>query len=119
MTKQVGPYLALFEIRQENSVDPACQQPGEVGLAQAQWRLAEVVAVTDQDVESVELHLIVMLAAVQAVEVGNAIDAKQNCFAIVHEGAVPVAQRGFDDERIAVTPVGTVSGEQADACLPV
>ena len=34
MPEEVGTYLALFKVGQENTVDAARKQPGKVGLAQ-------------------------------------------------------------------------------------
>src|SRR5205823_14238579 len=53
-----------------------------------------------------------MLAAVQAVEVGDAVDAAQHRFAVHDEGFDAVTQRGFDDARIPAAPVMTVAGPQ-------
>jgi len=50
---------------------------------------AEVVVV-----EGVELHFIVVLAGMQAVEIGAAVEAQQHCLAVDHEGSVPVSKRG-------------------------
>ena len=50
-----------------------------------QRQLAQIVAVAHQHVEGVELDLGIVLAAVQAVEVGYAVDAEQHRFAIDHE----------------------------------
>ena len=51
----------------------------------------------------------------QAVEIGDAVDAEQHGLAIDHEGRVSVAQRGLNDQRIAVAPVVAVAGEQPHA----
>jgi hypothetical protein len=42
-------------------------------------------------IKDIELDLGIVLARVQAVEIGNAVDAEQHGFAIEHERAVPVA----------------------------
>ena len=73
--EQVRADLALLEVGQEYAVDAARQQSGEAGLAHVERQSAEILAIADEDVEGVELHLGVMLAAVQAVEVRPAIDA--------------------------------------------
>jgi len=52
---------------------------------QRQW--AEIVARAHQDVERVELDLVIMLSAMQAVEVGDPVDAEQHRFAIQDEKA--------------------------------
>jgi len=60
-----------------------------------------------------------MFAAMQSVEVGSAVDAKQNRFAVDHKRAATIAKGGFNDERIPVGPVMTVAGEKAHAlCRP-
>jgi hypothetical protein len=59
-----------------------------------------------QDVEGVELHLVIVLPGVQPVEIRNAIDIQQHRLAIVDERGSPVPQRGFDDQRIAMGPIG-------------
>ena len=56
-----------------------------------------------------------MLAGVQAVEIGPAVDAEQHGLAVDHERAVAVAQRGLDDQRKAIGPVVAVAGEQPHA----
>ena len=66
----------------------------------------------DQHVESVELDLTVMLARVQPVEVGGAIDPEQHRFAIDHERTGAVTQCGLDDTRVALAPIVAVAGEQ-------
>ena len=66
-------------------------------------------------VEGVELHLGIMPARVQAVEIGPAVDAEQHGLAIDHERAVAVAQRGLGDQRKATAPVVAVPGPQPHA----
>ena len=63
VAEQVRADLALLEVAQEDPVDAARQQPGEVGLAHAERQLAEILAVADQDIEGIELHLVIVLAA--------------------------------------------------------
>jgi hypothetical protein len=70
MPEQVRPDLALFEIRQEDPVDSARQ----ACLAQAQRQFADVLTAAHQDVEGVELDLVIVLPAVQAVEIRSAVD---------------------------------------------
>ena len=86
-----------------------------LAFAHAQRQLADVLAVADQTVEGIELDFVVVLAAVQAVEVRNAVYAEQDGLPVDHERGVPVAQRGLGDQRIAVAPVVAVAGEQAHA----
>ncbi len=42
-----------------------------------------IVAIASQHVEGVELHLVVMAARLQRIEIGDAIDAQHHGFAIV------------------------------------
>ena len=48
-----------------------------------------------------------MLARVQSVEIGNAVDAEHGGFAVDDELLVSVLQRGLDDPGIALAPVIT------------
>src|SRR5262245_57769531 len=74
--KKVRADLALFEIGQEDAVDASGKQPRQVSLSHAQRQLADVLAISDQNVEGVELHFVVMFSAVQSVEVRPTIDAE-------------------------------------------
>ena len=87
----------------------------QVGLAHRQRQLAQILAVADQHIEGVELDLGIVPARVQAVEIGDAVDAEQHGLAIDDERAVAIAQRGLDDQRIAIAPVMAVAGEQPHA----
>ena len=53
------------------------------------------LAIAHQDVEGVELDLGIVSARVQGIEIGPAINAEQNGFAIEAEGGVAVTQRGL------------------------
>jgi len=53
-----------------------------------------------------------MLAAVQVVEVGDAVDAAQHRFAVQDEGVESLTQRGFCDAWVPAAPVVTVAGSQ-------
>jgi hypothetical protein len=53
--------------------------------------LAEILAVASQDVEGVIHDLIVMLSGVQTVEIGDAVNAQQDSFAVDDERTTPVA----------------------------
>jgi hypothetical protein len=55
---KVGTDLALLKVRQEDAVDAAFKQPGQVCLPHAQRQLANVLAVGNQDVEGVELNFV-------------------------------------------------------------
>jgi hypothetical protein len=54
------------------------QQPGKVGLRHAQWQLSDILTIERQDIEGVELDLGIVLAGMPAVEIRDAIDAKQH-----------------------------------------
>ena len=73
-------------------------------------RRTEILAVADQDIEGVELDLMIVLRAMQAVEIRHAVDAEQHGLAIDHERAVAVAQRGLDDQRKPIAPVVAIPG---------
>jgi hypothetical protein len=60
----VGAYLAPFEVRKKNAVGPPGQKPGEVILAQMYWKLSEIVAAVDQDMEGIELDFVIVFAGV-------------------------------------------------------
>ena len=94
VAEQVRADLALLEVGEVNAVDAARQQSGEAGLAHVERQSAEILAIADEDVEGVELHLGVMLAAVQAVEVRPAIDAQQHGLTIDHEGRLAESSKG-------------------------
>ncbi|MGY4435214.1 hypothetical protein ACVWWO_007691 [Bradyrhizobium sp. F1.13.1] len=53
----------------QHAVRPAAQQPRQIGLAHAQRQLPQILAAEREDVECVELHLVVVLARMQRVEV--------------------------------------------------
>jgi hypothetical protein len=62
LPEQVLADLAMFERRDEDPIGTACQQPGEIGFAQAQWQLAQVFTVEREAIEGVKLNLGLMLA---------------------------------------------------------
>jgi hypothetical protein len=90
VVEQVGAYLALFEVSQEDTVDAPSQKSGEVVLAQMQWKLAEVLTVVHEDVEGVEPDLIVMLSGVQTVEIRDAVNTEQHSLAVEDERTTPI-----------------------------
>ena len=87
LPEQVRADLALLVIADEDAFGPSRQESGQVIPAQMQRQLAQIIAIERQDVEGVELHLVVVPAGMQAVEVGDAVDAKQHCLAVDDEGA--------------------------------
>ena len=61
------------------------EEPGEVGLAHRERKGAHIVTVTGQHVEGVKLPLVIMLARVQRVEVGDAVDTEHDRLAVDDE----------------------------------
>ena len=57
----------------------------------------------------------VLLARMQGIEISDAVDTEHDRFAIDHELALLVPQRGLDDPGIAAAPVVAVPAEQAHA----
>jgi hypothetical protein len=100
VAEQVRANLALFEVADEDAFRPPGQQPRESVLAQMQRQLAEVVAVERQNIEGVEHHLVIVSAGMQAVEIGDAVNAEQDRLAIDNERAFPVPQRCLRDQGI-------------------
>jgi hypothetical protein len=84
-------------------------------IAHRQRQPPKILAVTHQDVEGVNLDLMIVHPVVQPVEIRNAVDAEQHRFAIDHERAVPVSQRGLGDQREAAAPVVAVPCPQPNA----
>ncbi len=70
-TKQVWSDLALFEVIEDDAIDAPPQHLGQMVLSEVQRQRPEIVALAHQDVERIELDLLVVLAAVQAVEIGD------------------------------------------------
>lgn len=56
--------FAALKRRNRDALPQARQQPLQIGLAQMQRQVAEVVAVHREEVEEVELHLLIVLASV-------------------------------------------------------
>jgi hypothetical protein len=52
-----------------------------------------------QRVECAELDLAVVFAAMQGIEVGHAVDARDDGLAVEHELRQPVLQRGLGDQE--------------------
>ena len=85
MPEQVRPDLALLERRQMDTINPPRQEPRQIGLAHAQGKLAQILAVAHQHIERLELDLGIVPARVQPVEIGPPVNAKQHRFAVDHE----------------------------------
>jgi len=58
-----------------------------------------------------------MLAGVQRVEIGDAVDAEDHGLAIDHKALLPVLQRRLGNPGIALCPVGAVAREEAHALV--
>jgi hypothetical protein len=108
-----GP-ISTFKIGQEYSVDASGHQSREACLSHTQWEFSQVVAVAHH-IECVKLYLVIMLSAVQPVEVRSAVHTKQHGFTIKDEGGNADAKRGFNDQRVSITPVVAVAREQPNA----
>ena len=78
--EEVRPDLAALERVHEDVLGPARQQAFETGLAEVQ----RLVVSLNQDVERAELGLVIMLARMRRVEVGDAIATEHHGFAIDH-----------------------------------
>src|SRR6266550_1046796 len=78
LAKQVRPDLAALEVADENPFRPPRQQPRQIVLAKVQGQLPQVLTLERQNIEGVELHLIIMPARVQPVEIGDAVDAEHH-----------------------------------------
>jgi hypothetical protein len=68
LAEQIRADFALLEGCEEDPVWPPGQQPGEVGFAQAQWQLAQVITVEREAIEGVELNLAILLTGLQSAE---------------------------------------------------
>lgn len=84
-------------------------------LAQVQWELPEVIPAHGENVKHVELHLV--LAGMQRVEIGDAIDAENYRLAVDDEMLLPLLERRLGNPRIALGPIGPVPGEQPYATI--
>jgi hypothetical protein len=78
-------------------------------------QFAKVLTVQSEDVEGVELDLVVVLPAVQAIEVGDAVHAEQYGFAIEDELLRSNATGRLNDQRITRGPVIAVTNEEPDS----
>ena len=83
--QQIRPDRSLLEVGKENAIDAPLQQLLQVRFAEMQRYPPQVIAIDGEYVESVKLHLVIVLAAVQAIEIRSAIDAEQNGLAITNE----------------------------------
>jgi hypothetical protein len=60
-------------------------------------RPPKILTIKRQDIKGVELHLFILPARVQSVEVGKAINTENGSLAVDHEMLLSVLQRGFGD----------------------
>jgi hypothetical protein len=74
-TEKIGTDLALLEGIHEDALRPTRQEAFEAVLAELQGQPAEIIITVDEDVEGAVLDLVVVLATVEGVEVGDAIHA--------------------------------------------
>ena len=87
-------YLARIGLPTENVLAPIEERRNEMeGLANAlaslpysERQLPNICSVAQKHVKGVKLHFVIVLAAVQAIEVGGPIDVKQHGFAVQNEG---------------------------------
>jgi hypothetical protein len=112
--EKVEPDLATLEWVDEDALGPACQQPFEVGLAQVKRQLAQIVATFDENIESAELNFVVVLAAVQCIEVRDASTPKYG-LAVEHEPLMADLAGRLDDPRVSLGPIVTATRDQAHA----
>ena len=85
LAEQIRSDFTLLEGRHEDPIGAPCQQPGEIGFAQAQWQLTHIFTVEREAIEGIQLNLGFMLARMQPVEIGHAIDTEQHRLAVNDE----------------------------------
>jgi hypothetical protein len=68
-----------------HAVGPSRQQPRQARPAHRERQVAEVFAVHRQHIEGIELRLVIVLARMQRVEIGDAVDAEDDGLAIDDE----------------------------------
>src|SRR4051794_11493313 len=56
-----------------------------------------------------------MVAGVQPVKIGNAVNAKQHRFAVKDERGLAVPESRFDNQRVTIGPVMAIAGKQPSA----
>jgi hypothetical protein len=57
------------EFADEDAFRPPRQQPRQIGLAKVQGQISQILAIKGQEIESVQLDFVVVLAGVQPVEI--------------------------------------------------
>ena len=109
MPEEVRPDLARLDRCGVDAFAAVAQQSGKVGLAEREREAAEVVAVSGEHVEGVELHLVIAPAAVQGVEIGVAADAEHRSLAVEHEALLADLLRRVDDPAWASAALSYVN----------
>ena len=82
-------------------------------FAQAQGEGTQILAIERQDVEGAELDFVIVLARVQRIEVGDAVDAEDDSLAVDDKLLDPVLKCRFHDPWISTGPVVPVAGDRA------
>ena len=101
LPKQIRPDLSLLKGTEEDPLRPAGEEPGKIGLAHRKRKPAQIIAVHGEHVEGAELHLVIVFAATQGIEIGYAVHAQDHGLTIDDELLLPVFQRGLDNPRKA------------------
>jgi hypothetical protein len=115
LAETVWSDLTLLKGAQEDSLQPAGEQPRKIGLAHRQRKSAQIVAAYCEHVEGAGLDFLVVLAGMQRLEIGDAINAQDSGLAVDHKLADAVFQGGFDYPRITIRPVTAAARDQPDA----
>jgi hypothetical protein len=95
----------------------AREQPRQIGLAHRERQVPQILTIEREAIEGVKLHLLVVLARVQRVEIGDAVDSQDDGLTIDDEMLLPVLQRAIDDPREAAAPVVAVACEKSHALV--
>ena len=74
----------------EDPIRPPDEQSRKICLAHRERKLAQIVAIQCEEIKAAELHLFVVPTRVQRIEIGNAVDAQDDSFAIDDELLLPV-----------------------------
>jgi hypothetical protein len=109
LAEQMRADFALLEGCEEDPIWPPFQQPREVGFAQAQWQLAQIITVERQAIERVKLNLGVVLSGAETPST-----PRTTALAIDDELLAPILERSLGDPREALRPVIATTGDQPD-----
>jgi hypothetical protein len=80
-------------------------------------KLPQIVAIKGKNVEGVELDFVVVLAAIEAIEIRDAVNAEQHGFTVDYKLACLDSAGGLDDQRISAAPVVAVAREQSNPVM--